>query len=168
MNDFLPSPALLAQIKSFEGFRPNVYQDAAGFATIGYGHRVFSGEQFPDGITEDQASVILARDALMAGENVRRLVTVDLTQAQYDALTDFVFNLGEAALASSTMLRRINAQAWQDAADQCLLWDHAHVDGKLVVLAGLQKRRMWEASQLVPTSPQIEASTGDGNESIVV
>jgi GH24 family phage-related lysozyme (muramidase) len=44
-------------LKNVEGFNPFVYKDAAGYQTIGYGHKLKSDERFRPGITEDRARV---------------------------------------------------------------------------------------------------------------
>lgn len=149
MNDFLPSQDLLAAIRQFEGLRLRLYTDAAGYPTIGYGHWIPRGVQAPETCTLEQAEAWLEQDANVACQRVRQLVTVPMTQAQCDALTDFVYNLGGTALANSTMLRYVNAGDWQSAAQQCLLWNHAHVNGQLVVLTGLTVRRQWEAARML-------------------
>lgn len=121
------SAAGLALLKQSEGFESTEYLDVAGFRTIGYGHKLLSGEHYPNGITEAQASVILARDVAIAEGAVSRLVRTALTQGQFDALVDFVFNLGQGKLAQSTLLKDLNAQQYNAAAQQLLLWDHAGV-----------------------------------------
>jgi lysozyme len=149
MNDFLPSQDLHAAIRQFEGLRLRLYTDAAGYPTIGYGHWIPRGVQAPETCTLEQAEAWLEQDANVACQRVRQLVTVPMTQAQCDALTDFVYNFGGTALANSTMLRYVNAGDWQSAAQQCLLWNHAHVNGQLVVLTGLTVRRQWEAARML-------------------
>jgi lysozyme len=119
------SAAGLELIKRSEGFRSHVYNDVNGFATIGYGHRLLGSESFPAGLTEQQASEILACDVRDAEQAVERLVKVPLAQGQFDALVDFCFNLGAGRLASSTLLKILNSGRYQDAAEQLLRWDIA-------------------------------------------
>jgi len=119
------SVAGLKLLKKSEGFRDHVYPDVAGFQTIGYGHRLTPAESFPDSITLAQAESILASDLAVAEAAITRLVRVPLTQGQFDALVDFVFNVGAGRLASSTLLRYLNAGRYTDAAWQLLAWDHA-------------------------------------------
>ncbi len=119
------SAAGLKLIKQSEGFRSRVYLDANGLPTIGYGHRLLHPESFPNGITEEQATKILATDVREAEQAVRRLVRVPLAQGQFDALVDFCFNLGSGRLAASTLLADLNAGRYNAAAEQLLLWDHA-------------------------------------------
>ncbi len=96
-------------------------------------------------ITESQAVQYLTDDLEKFESAVNRLVTVDLSQNQFDALVSFVYNLGEGNFASSTLLRNVNAQQWQQAADQLLRWNRA--GGQ--VLAGLTRRRTAERSMFL-------------------
>ena len=131
------SAAGLELVKRSEGFRGRIYLDVAGFATIGYGHKVLPHESFPDAITETQGAEMLASDVHQAEQAVERLVKVALTQGQFDALTDFCFNLGSGRLASSTLLKALNCGRYEAAREQLLRWDLAA--GELN--AGLKKRR---------------------------
>lgn len=143
------SAAGLQLIERSEGFSSTVYNDVAGIPTIGYGHRVLPGESFPNGITQAQAEAILTNDVRNAEASVQRLVTVPLTQNQFDALVDFTYNLGSGNLASSTLLKDLNAGNYDAAADQILLWDHA--GGK--VQPGLQVRRQAEFNLFTGPAP---------------
>ena len=131
------SKAGLELLKRSEGFRSRTYKDVNGFPTIGYGHRLLNPESFPDGITEPQATEILAADVRDAEQAVARLVKVPLTSGQFDALVDFCFNLGAGRLASSTLLKILNSARYQDAAEQLLRWDVAAGHEN----AGLKARR---------------------------
>jgi lysozyme len=113
----------MALLKKAEGFRSHVYLDAAGLPTIGYGHRVLNPNSFEE-ISEEFASTILASDVRDAEQAVARLVTVSLTQGQFDALVDFTFNLGAGRLSSSTLLKDLNVGRYDDACEQLLRWDH--------------------------------------------
>ena len=151
----------LELIKRFEGFRGQQYTDVAGFPTIGYGHRVVPPESFPRGVSQPQASSLLAADVSAAERAVSSLVKVDLTQGQFDALVDFCFNLGAGRLAKSTLLRCLNSGRYNDAAEQLLLWDLAGGEVNLGLKARREaERRLWKsAPQLCPVSssqpPQI-------------
>jgi lysozyme len=140
------SQAGLDLIKHSEGFRSQAYRDACGLPTIGYGHRLMDPNAYPFGLTEPEAAKILAEDLHNAEQAVARLVKVPLTQGQFDALVDFVFNLGAGRLTTSSMLRLLNAGRYADAAEQMLQWDHA--GGR--ELAALKARRqadfeLWHA-----------------------
>lgn len=115
----------LKLIKLWEGYRQRTYLDGSGFPTIGYGHRLLASESFPNGIEEAQANGILARDVRGAEQAVTRLVKVALTQNQFDALVDFVFNLGQGKLTASTLLKELNSGHYDAAHEQLLRWDRA-------------------------------------------
>jgi lysozyme len=133
-----PTPdAAITLIKRFEGFSAKPYADAAGFPTIGYGHLIRSGEQFPPVITESQADALLRSDIHIAERAVLRLINVPLTDEQYGALVSFTFNLGGAALQRSTLRSRLNRSDYADAADEFPKWVWA--GGKK--LRGLIRRR---------------------------
>lgn len=85
------STAGLDLIKRSGGFRNKTYLDIAGHPTIGYGHRLEHNECYPSGICETEASVILLWEVREAEQAVSRLVLVELTQGQLDALVDFTF-----------------------------------------------------------------------------
>jgi lysozyme len=140
MANFTYSDAGLALTKKFEGLNLNSYQDQVGVWTIGYGH---TGPTIHGGltITQDQADQLLQSDVASSVACVNRAVTSAINQNQFDALVDFVFNLGCGALLSSTLLRDINAGNFAAAAQQFLLWDHA----RGVVIQGLLRRRQSES-----------------------
>jgi lysozyme len=127
----------LKLIEQSEGFRSTIYKDTSGIPTIGYGHRITHGESYPHGITQAQAEALLLRDVAAAETVVITLVKVPLTQGQFDALVDFVYNLGAGRLAASTLLRDLNAGHYLLAAAQILLWDHSSNE----VSPGLKRRR---------------------------
>ena len=140
VNDLTYSTKGPALTEQFEGCRLTAYQDQVGVWTIGYGH---TGPDVKPGmtITSAQAQDLLAQDVKGATACVNNVVTVKLTQEEFDALVDFVFNLGAEAFSGSTMLRRLNAGDFTGAAAQFDLWDRA---GGAVV-AGLLRRRQEEA-----------------------
>lgn len=140
VNGLTYSAKGLALTEQFEGCRLTAYQDQVGVWTIGYGH---TGPGVKPGMTiiDAQAQALLAQDVEGAAACVNNVVTVKLTQDEFDALVDFVFNLGAGAFSGSTMLRKLNAGDFTGAAAQFDLWDRA---GGAVV-AGLLRRRQEEA-----------------------
>jgi len=131
------SAAGLDLLKRSEGFRSHTYLDAAGIATIGYGHQLLPNEFFSNGVTEAHAEEILLSDLRAAEQTVERLVRVALSQGQFDALVDLTFNLGAGKLASSTLLKELNAGQYGAAREQLLRWDHVGLQEN----AGLKARR---------------------------
>jgi lysozyme len=111
----------LELIKRFEGFRSAIYYDLGGKATIGYGHLVKSGEKFTT-ITIYQAEQLMQKDLLTAENVVAKLVKVQLSENQFSAIVAFIFNLGEMAFTSSTLLKYINQGRYLDVPEQILRW----------------------------------------------
>lgn len=102
-----------------EGCRLEAYLDGGGVPTIGYGHTV--GVKMGDTCTQDQANRWLYEDVEDAETAVNFVVT-PLTQNQFDALVDFVFNVGAHAFKRSTMLYHLNRGAYSDAANEFRRW----------------------------------------------
>ncbi|MGA7255424.1 MAG: lysozyme [Terracidiphilus sp.] len=133
----------------FEGFRPSTYLDSVGLPTIGYGHKLLPGESFSVGITQAEAQALLTRDVAAAGQAVARFVRRPLTQGQFDALVDFVYNLGAARLASSTLLREVNDGNLGAAALEFHKWDHCGGQEN----SGLKARRQAEMRLFLASDP---------------
>ncbi|MBD3880822.1 glycoside hydrolase family protein [Phormidium tenue FACHB-886] len=130
-------------IKSFEGLRLTAYRDPVGVLTIGYGTTtgVFEGQR----ISESQAEAFLKKDLERFERAVNNSVKVSLNSNQFAALVSFTYNVGEGALASSTLLQYLNQGNYQGAADQLLRWNKG--DG--VELAGLTRRRKAERAMFL-------------------
>ena len=130
-------------IKESEGLRLEAYLDGGGVPTIGYGTTHIDGEPVKLGmkITEEQATEYLRADVQDAVQHINDLVKVKLSQPQFDALVDFVYNLGDEAFAESTLLKHLNTGRFGDIQYQFLRWNHDN--GKVV--KGLTKRRLREA-----------------------
>jgi len=129
-------------IKHFEGLFLNAYKDPVGIVTIGYGH---TGLKHLDGtvylgrsITPKEAEDLLRHDIREFSSRVESFVKVPLTDDQFAALVSFDFNTG--GLGKSTLLKKLNAGNYDEAADELLKWDKA--GGK--TLAGLTRRRKSE------------------------
>ncbi len=131
-------------IKKWEKLELNTYFCPAGYPTIGYGHvvKVAEADLFVNGITEEQAETLLAADVNMAERTVLRLISVPLTDGQFDALVSFTFNLGAGALQRSTLRRKINREEYAEAAPEFLKWVWA--GGRK--LKGLARRREAETA----------------------
>ena len=101
---------------SMEGFRGRLYDDPAGFCTIGFGHLVKLARcdgrepaRFLRGLSRAEATNLLRNDMELAEIAVMTLTEVHLTDGQYASLCDFVFNVGRGRFASSTLRKYVNA-----------------------------------------------------------
>lgn len=88
---------------AWEQFRGTAYRatPAEKYLTIGYGSygpHVKEGQK----ITEGQALILLNRDMAAAVKAVDAVAHPSLTQAQFDAVVDLVFNAGAGVIASTT------------------------------------------------------------------
>lgn len=128
-------------IKTFEGFRARQYVCPAGYPTIGYGHVVKAGEDFTQGVSEEQAEILLKSDLAIAKQAVVRNIKVKLTENQFSSLISFVYNVGGGALQRSTLRQKLNRGEYEAVPGELLKWIYA--GGRK--LPGLVKRRLAEA-----------------------
>lgn len=128
----------LGLTKRFEGLKLVPYQDVAGVWTNGYGntHNVVPGVA----ITLEQADADLRRNIQFAVDAVNKEVEIELSQSEFDAVVDLVYNIGTGAFHTSTLLRLLNSSDLHHAADEFARWDKA--GGKHI--AGLLRRRLAE------------------------
>jgi len=82
--------------------------------------------------------------AQVCGNRIKQLVTVPLTQGQFDALVDFEYEFGAYRLHGTTLLAKLNAGDYAGAKQQLPLWIHVEKDGKMVESDGLKARRASE------------------------
>lgn len=140
---------LLDHLRKEEGLRLKTYNCPAGYPTIGYGHRELPGEPVRV-ITLKQAEALLESDVAYARSQVEHYVKPEilakLSANQKDALTAFVFNLGPAAFAGSTLLHKVNAGMFEAVPAELRRWVHARVQGVMIPLTGLIRRREHECS----------------------
>ena len=138
--------------KRFEGFRSKPYLCPAGIPTIGYGSTYYADGRkvamTDQPIDEPTARALLLHELLSTyAPGVDRQCPGLLALAmqtndwgKLNAIVDFCYNLGVGRLQTSTLRRKINAQDWEGAKEQLMLWTRG--GGK--VLPGLVKRRQAE------------------------
>ena len=126
-------------IKDFEKLRLKAYVDVPGGTwTIGYGHidGVFPGQK----CTPEEAEDWLRLDLEETENYVKGVVTVPLTQHQFDAVVSLTFNMGIGNLMESDVLRMLNRSNYAGASRQFAR--HNTSGGK--VYKGLIRRRAAE------------------------
>lgn len=132
-------------IARFEGFRSAPYNDAAGHATIGFGHLIHMGPVTDADrrkwgkLTYGAALKLLQKDAAIAAKSVYKNAK-PTKQSRFDALVSFTFNVGTGAFERSTLLKKHQAKDYPGAANEFAKWDMA--GGRH--LLGLTRRRQAE------------------------
>lgn len=134
-----PSSKCSALVEKSEGDVLKAYPDpATGGApwTIGYGH---TGPEVHPGmvITQQEANAYLEQDLYRVGQQISKVVHVELSQDEFDALVCFVYNIGIGNFMKSTMLKLLNAGKFDEASHEFDKWTKAA--GK--VMPGLVTRR---------------------------
>lgn len=133
-------------IKLFEGLRLKPYLCSAEVPTIGYGSTFYENNKkvlmSDPPITKQRAEELLEISADRFARKVVNLVKKPITQNQLNALTSFAYNLGSGALASSTLLKKVNVNP-NDVTirNEFLRWNKAGG----VAVKGLTNRRTKEA-----------------------
>lgn len=112
-----------------------IYDDATGLpveqnqplppgATIGYGHLIREGEDFSNGLNEEEATELFRQDLRATYEIIEQQISADvlssMSQNQYDALVSLTFNIGpgsasprnrDRGLYQSTIRRYLNNES---------------------------------------------------------
>ena len=138
-NNIKSRRSLLDKIKEFEGFLPSYSSKLDGHLTIGYGH--VGKVNYTQPISKKQAEELLLRDV----GNIEKQIDVlhlGLSIARYEAVVDFVYNLGITNFKTSTLYRLMKKNPEDSRIkDEFQRW--VYCNGK--ILSGLKKRRLWEA-----------------------
>lgn len=132
-------------IKFFESCSLTAYQCPAKIWTIGWGSTKYSnGTKVKPGdkITQQQADELFDTMIKEFETGVKKLVKVTINDNQLGALVSFAYNCGLGNLASSTLLKKLNASDFEGADKEFQKW----TKGAGKVLPGLVKRRLQEAT----------------------
>lgn len=146
-GDELAIAVAAALCRRFEGLYLTPYLCPAGIPSIGYGATYYENGtrvtlQDP-AITRGRAEALLlwmVRTIYLPA--VRKLCPGIDSPERLAAIIDFVFNLGAAKLAASTLRRRINAGRWGDVPAELRRWNR----GGGRVQRGLALRREAEVA----------------------
>ena len=121
-----------------EDFREKAYKPTPNDVwTIGYGHT--EGVKEGDKITRQQAEELYKQDFKKYSSALKN-VTVPLNDNEKVALTSFIYNVGQGAFKSSTLLKKLNEGDKEGAANEFSKW----VYQKGEKLNGLVDRRKKE------------------------
>jgi GH24 family phage-related lysozyme (muramidase) len=114
-------------------------------ATIGYGHLITKGEwdSYKNGITEIQAETLFDANRTTHVSMVGKVITVDITQNQFDALVILAYNIGPD-FSSSSVVKLVNdpkaKTSYSSLESAWKAWNKSQ--GK--VMKGLDNRRQCE------------------------
>ncbi|CDT71937.1 lysozyme [Vibrio sp. 10N.261.45.A4] len=110
----------LRHIANEEGCRAQAYQCSANTWTLGLGHtqEVKQG----DTATNEQIAHDFVKDVASAESVVKKHLTQTPSQAEYDMMVSFVFNLGAGNFARSTLLKTFNQGDHRGACLQYPRW----------------------------------------------
>jgi len=161
------SDSLFSMIRKSEGLRTDVYDDIAGFSTIGYGHKIeandpvlfrVTGQTRPQNITKEQADLILAEDVKRFQEGLKPVLPEGLNQNEIEAVTSLAFNIGEGAFKGSTLLKKLQEGDKFGAADEFLKWNKFTnpKTGQKEVSKGLANRRAQERNLFLNADGSIQ------------
>lgn len=145
----------LELIKEFEGFEPRPYLCSARVPTIGIGTTVY-----PDGkkvtlkdspITLEKAYEYLLVHVAKDRKQIDSFLNtnkITLNDFQYSALVVFAYNLGTGPIITKgrSLHEALKTRSNLKVTQALRLYNKAAVNGKLVVLKGLSRRRDAEAA----------------------
>ena len=158
-------------ISKWEGCILKPYKDIAGLRTIGIGHLIKPGENFPDGIeiTKEKALELLEEDVKICEDSIKKNIKVPLNQNQFDALVSFGFNCGTGVYKTSSACSALNEGKYEEVPERLLFWNKVTIDGKRVVSKGLHNRRISEGQLFsgVVSKEQNSTTTLDWNVDLI-
>ncbi|MEO1029424.1 MAG: lysozyme, partial [Pseudomonadota bacterium] len=138
----------LALIKRYEGFQPRAVQLNENQWVIGYGHTKTARAGLK--VSRADAEAILREYDLAPVEQAVTLsVLAPLNDHEFDALVSFAYSVGVPAFRKSQVLAHMNSGQPLQAAMALLAWRKASVNGRLIVVDALVRRRAAEAALML-------------------
>lgn len=142
MGQMRTSSAGLDLIRSFEGFRETSIRLPDGRWTVGYGHVRTAREGVR--ISEEDALELLTHDLKAIEDGLGSLLYAPVNQNQFDALVSLAFNISLGQFRDSDVLQAVNAGDEIAAAAGFDGWRKARVNGRLIIVDALVRRRAAE------------------------
>src|SRR2546430_1430966 len=115
-----------------------MYHDPVGLPTIGVGHRLTVSElhsgkihvgpvllPWHAGLSPLAVEALLAHDTTGVAAGLTDLLTVVLTQPQFDALLSWAFNVGLEAVRHSTLRKLLNQGRYEAVPGELRRWVYA-------------------------------------------
>ncbi|NBC64143.1 MAG: glycoside hydrolase family protein, partial [Bacteroidetes bacterium] len=119
--EYSTNNACIEIIKEFTGLSLEAYSDQRGNWYIGYGRSQGVVEGMT--ISEAEAEEYLREDLKVFEESVSRMLEVNVSENEFSAMVCLTYNIGPGGFAESTVLRKVNEQEWEEAAEAILLWN---------------------------------------------
>lgn len=131
-----------------EGKRNDAYLDTQNIPTIGVGH---TGPEVHLGLhwTDEQVMDAFRKDIERFEAAITRAAVVALVDYQFDALVSFAFNVGTGAATSSTLLKKVNEEKFDEAAAQ---FDRWHIPPEITSRRN-GEREQFKGTAFEPTIP---------------
>lgn len=145
----------LAELAAYEAISTSPYLDSAGVKTVGLGSTVSDIPDIGSWPWDKVISIKEAVDIYKKGLNkyvkgTNDALSVPVSQAQFDALVCFAYNIGITGMKKSSLLRWINAGGSDlQIRTGFRMWNKITVGGKKVVSRGLDNRRNAEADLFI-------------------
>ena len=137
-------------IKSFEGFHARAVPTGPSGWVIGYGHTKAARAGLK--VRHADAEAVLREYDLPPIERaIEQAVLAPLNQNEFDALASFVFNIGCKAFEASAVLAHLNAGERLQAAEAMTAWRVAEINGEVVLIDALVRRRAAESALFLTT-----------------
>ena len=144
------SESAISLIKQLEGFQPVPKLDYSQYS-VGYGSAC-DPEDYPIGITLEQADALLRNDVAKLEVKVNDFADeygLTFTQAQFDALISFTYNVGHGWMKDTEGAFRnavVNGSKGNELIFAIARWSTAGVGDNKAVQTGLVQRRLAEAN----------------------
>lgn len=139
-------------IKKKEGYSEKAYLCSAGVPTLGYGSIRWNAKtpvKMGDTCTQEQAEKLLLKEVQRVEDEIDRVITVPLTQGQFDACVSLLYNIGIGWLngkghQQATFVKYLNRGEYDKIPSEFLKFKRAN--GKII--NGLATRRQEEIQKL--------------------
>lgn len=157
-------------LQAYEGFSSKVYYDSGGYPTIGYGTLLDTPSEevyLAKEITRDEGLRLMKIDVRGIEKVVSPMISVPLSQAQYDAVIVFAYNVGTGAFRRSGLRKQINGNSTdlERIKQEFLRWTKV----KGTTVRGLVNRRMaeYELYSSGTIAQQVTEATSTETEQLV-
>ena len=124
---------------SKEGFKDGIWlqhtSPEGGLDTIGYGHKLRKGEDFSEGLTEEQATEVLRSDMEAATKKASKIEGFNSMEEKYQlVLTEIAFNRGSVSRTEWPSLIKAIEVKDDKAVEKQMMRTYTDADGQVIPL----------------------------------